>query len=317
MQFTRTLVAACLIVLSFGNGAAQAGSISSLVVFGDSLDDIGNVYIATGNAFPPAPPYAPGRFSNGPIWIDYLAASLGVASPAPFLAGGTNFAFGGAESGLGFGASGAPNLQTQVGVYLSGLAGGAADPAALFVLWAGSNDYLNGQANPLIPSSNVAEAVAALAGAGATHFMVPNLPPLGDVPQSIANPDPVIRPTLDALSEAHNLLLKQQLDALTRALPITIYQPDIHDLYLDIQANPAEFGFTNITSGALLDSNPGAAGYLFWDGLHPTTAGQALIAERAVQAIPESSTLVMSSILFGVFGAVSSYKRFKQSAAAA
>jgi phospholipase/lecithinase/hemolysin len=311
MQFTRALATACLIVLAFGDRAAQAGSFSSLVVFGDSLDDVGNVYIATGGATPPAPPYAPGRFSNGPIWIDYLARSLGVASPAPLLAGGTDFAFGGAESGSGFTAAGVPNLQTQVGAYLSGLAGGTADPAALYVLWAGSNDYLNGQINPLIPSSNVAAAVAALASEGATHFMVPNLPPLGDVPQSIANPDPTVSPTLNALSEANNQLLKQQLDALTRTLPITIYQPDIHGLYLAIQADPAAFGFTNVTSGALLDGNPGAAGYLFWDGLHPTTAGHALIAQRAQSAIPEPSTFAMSSILLGIFGAFSSYKRFR------
>jgi phospholipase/lecithinase/hemolysin len=317
MQFTRALTAASLIVLSFGYGAAHAGPFTSLVVFGDSLSDVGNVFIATGGAMPPSPPYAPGRFSNGPIWIDDLAAGLGLASPNPaLLPGGTDFAFGGAESGSGFTAAGVPNLETQVGAYLSSLAGGAADPGALYVLWAGSNDYLDGQTNPSIPPSNVAAAVAALAADGARQFIVPNLPPLGEIPQSIANLNPADRAALDTLSEENNQLLGLKLDALASALSLTIYQPDIHGLYLEIQAHPAAFGFTNVTSGALLDSNPGAVGYLFWDGLHPTAAGQELIAERALETIPEPSTFVLSSILFGIFGAVSSYKRFKQSTAA-
>ena len=43
-------------------------------------------------------PYAiSGRFSNGPVWVDYFSAELGVPI-APALAG-TNFAFGGANSG--------------------------------------------------------------------------------------------------------------------------------------------------------------------------------------------------------------------------
>src|SRR5262249_11534591 len=119
MQFTCALAAASLMVLSFGNGAAKAGPFTSLVVFGDSLSDVGNVFLATGGLTPPSPPYAPGRFSNGPIWIDDLAAGLGLASPNPaLLPGGTDFAFGGAESGSGFTAAGVPNLETQVGAYL-------------------------------------------------------------------------------------------------------------------------------------------------------------------------------------------------------
>ncbi|MBS0262384.1 MAG: SGNH/GDSL hydrolase family protein [Planctomycetes bacterium] len=319
MPLIRRLAAACLLVLvvpGIGNGTAEAGPFSQLVVFGDSLSDVGNVYIATGLStgvpYPPAPPYAPGRFSNGPIWIDDLAASLGMPSPDPFLAGGTNVAVGGAESGSGYTVDGVPNLQTQVGIYLSSLGGGAVDPGALYVLWAGSNDYLHGQTNPLIPSSNVAGAVAALASLGATHFMVPNLVPLGDLPVAMNDPNPLVRPALNTLSAEHNLLLKQQLDALSAAYPITIYQPDMHSLYLDIEANPAAFGFTNITSGALSDGDVGAAGYLYWDELHPTQAGHALIAAQAFTSIPEPSTMVMSSMLLGILGMVSSYRRFKK-----
>jgi phospholipase/lecithinase/hemolysin len=52
-----------------------------IVVFGDSLSDTGNA----------------GRFSNGPVWVEQLAARLEVAL-RPAQAGGLNFAVGGARA---------------------------------------------------------------------------------------------------------------------------------------------------------------------------------------------------------------------------
>jgi hypothetical protein len=73
--------------------------IDNLVVFGDSYSSTGNIYVATGGAFP-APSLFPsdGRWSNGPIWIDTLSYLLEIDSPHPSLLGGTNYAWGGATS---------------------------------------------------------------------------------------------------------------------------------------------------------------------------------------------------------------------------
>ena len=61
--------------------AAHAGPFSDMVVFGDSLSDTGNVASLTtavfGSTFP-AYPGAVGRFSNGPVWVETLAAGLGL-----------------------------------------------------------------------------------------------------------------------------------------------------------------------------------------------------------------------------------------------
>ncbi len=105
-----------------------ASSYSGLVIFGDSISDTGNVLSltlaskSTPNPQPTFPnfPADPGRFSNGPVWTEYLATDLGFASSAnpsnllyngssviPIGAqGGQNFAYGGARTGLG-GAAGA------------------------------------------------------------------------------------------------------------------------------------------------------------------------------------------------------------------
>ena len=49
--------------------------------------------------FPASPPYADRSFSNGPVWAQDLAQSLGLPALQPSLAGGTDFAYGGAETG--------------------------------------------------------------------------------------------------------------------------------------------------------------------------------------------------------------------------
>ena len=107
--FGRALPALTLAAVAFASLPAIAGPYSSMVVFGDSLSDAGN----------DAPSFSSDRhqsraghyrqqlhskptvrvwcsFSNGPVWASDVATTLGV-SPLPSLAGGTNFAFGGAR----------------------------------------------------------------------------------------------------------------------------------------------------------------------------------------------------------------------------
>ena len=53
-------------------GQASAQSYDRLVVFGDSLSDNGNLYLASGGTQPPSPPYYQGRFSSGPVFTELL-----------------------------------------------------------------------------------------------------------------------------------------------------------------------------------------------------------------------------------------------------
>lgn len=96
----------CLAVGWPALSGASLAKVSSLFVFGDSLSDGGNsgllTQAATGGAiaFPP-PPYAGGRYSNGPVAVEYLwnRYNPGTDTFKPSLAGGTNYAIGGATSG--------------------------------------------------------------------------------------------------------------------------------------------------------------------------------------------------------------------------
>ena len=154
------------------------GDYSALVVLGDSLSDGGNAALAILDAAGPNPaafeddqftappdtdlvPGAPylltntpsladflaARFSNGPVWVERLAASMGMTLlPALDPSGlGTNFAFGGANSGPlpNVAPNGVPTLRDQANLLLFN-SGGVLDPNALYIVVGGGNDVLDG-----------------------------------------------------------------------------------------------------------------------------------------------------------------------------
>jgi phospholipase/lecithinase/hemolysin len=301
-RFFRLESAKCLAVIAWWTIAlvgstARGGDITQIVSFGDSLSDVGNFYAATGGSQPVSPPYDAGRFSNGPIWVEYLAQDLGVAAPTASSSGGTDYAYGGAMTGTGTtlstfnGASATvPNIGTQINTFL---ASNTPNSGQLFTIWGGANDFLNGgQTNPLIPAQNIATEIATLAQAGAKQFLVANLPPLGSIPATSSLPAPIPQ-ELNALSVAFNGILQTEVTQLDQQYGIQIHVVNIYNLFEDVINDPSKYGFTNVTTDALGDGVLSGQGYLFWDPVHPTTAGHELIGGAAFSTIPEPSSLVM------------------------
>src|ERR1700730_17559015 len=102
MKIKPVVIAAALLTLAAV--PASAGPFSAIYAFGDSLSDAGNAYIATGGTVPLAPPYPAlvngfGGVRHGPGWVQDLANTLGLGPLLPSLAGGTDFAVGGAQTG--------------------------------------------------------------------------------------------------------------------------------------------------------------------------------------------------------------------------
>src|SRR5215470_1187686 len=92
-------LAITLIVAGTVADRTLAGPFINLAVFGDSLSDIGNVSQATPfltQPKTPGPYYWNGRFSNGPIYAETLAAGLGLPALVNSASGGTDYAYGGA-----------------------------------------------------------------------------------------------------------------------------------------------------------------------------------------------------------------------------
>ena len=287
----------------FATACAQGGPITGIVSFGDSLSDVGNDYIASGGT-QPAPPadYFNGRFTNGGNWLDYLAHDLGVAAPVASLAGGSDYAFGGASTGSGTTTyapgQAVPNVDTQIAMYLS-----TNTPTAgqLFTIWAGANNLLIGnQTNPLVPAQDIANEIKTLAAAGAKQFLVPNLPLLGQIPAS-SGYTAAQQQALNAWSIGFNQALQSEATMLSASLGVQIHLVNIQGLFQQVLANPANFGFTNVT-GSAINSSLNGNGYLFWDQEHPTTAADALIAEVAVESVPEPSTFLVFALSIGAAG---------------
>ena len=194
--------------------AMLALPIDQLVVFGDSLSDTGNAYIASGGTVGAAPAYQNGRFTDGPdtvpstssptgLWIDQFAAKLNMASPTPFVTGGTNYAVVTAQTGTNPAYNGksleAPYVDQQVGLYT---AGSKVSSTALYTFWAGSDDLYAGK-NPLTAVSNLSANIGTLAAGGAKNFLWLNLPLIGDVPDA-TKMGPIVRAALNAEAVAFN-----------------------------------------------------------------------------------------------------------------
>lgn len=289
--------------------ADSISSINQLVVFGDSLSDNGNVTLASGGTFP-GPNYAPGRYTDGPnttpattgpfgLWEEQFAAKTGLPDPQPFLAGGNNYAFASAETG--FSVTSPFYVTNQVDLFSLAHPTGA-PTGALYAVWAGANDIFDGK-NPVTAADNLYANIVTLSGEGAKHFLWLNLPPLGDTP--FGRSHGLVTP-LNNLTNAFNAEWAVDLAKL-QSKGIGVVGVNIDLLFNQIAADPSAYGFTDI-----MDSAQGLAGvdpnqYLFWDDAHPTTAGDALVADLALHdfvATPEPATfglIALCGILFAGF----------------
>jgi phospholipase/lecithinase/hemolysin len=286
---------------------ANAANISHIYAFGDSLVDNGNAFQLTKPAtggIPPFP-YFQGRFSNGPVWVEYLTDSLGIQA--------TNYAVGGATTGskntlILNNPLGLPGLTQQIQGFLG--ANQAADQDALYIIGAGANDYLAAGVQDFTqPVSNLAAVVTSLASVGAKNFLVANLPDLGNLPGTRNSP---FAGGLTALSGFHNSALSQTLNALSQQQPsLSIKLLDVYSLVERSLKDPSEFGFTNTTDACLnsigvICSHPDD--YLLWDGIHPTTRTHSIVAGAALVAVPEPS-IALGLLAFGALGVTGLRKR--------
>lgn len=280
-MYRKTIVfaASVAVVLLAFTAIASGAPISSVIVYGDSLSDNGNLYTAVG--YPPSP-YYNGRFSNGPVAVEQLATLLNATI--------YDFAWGGATSGIGnyldggsqttFGAFGLPGMFPEVSGS-SSLVSSLNSSSALFVVWGGANDFLTG-GSPAQAASDIDSIVSSLQSAGATHILVPNMPNLGLTPDYYG----------DAVATAYAVDFNALLEA---SLPSGATYFDTFSLMQQIENNPAAYGFTDVTdpcfNGVSVCSNPSQ--YLFWDGFHPTTQADAILADQFENPVPEPSSILM------------------------
>ena len=307
-------------------------SFSTLYAFGDSLSDAGNDSLATSltGTIPVSPPYysqsygpvSANTFSNGPTWVMDLSVALGLGTLSPSLAGGNDFAYGGAETGpepqsAGGGVTGgavlaATSLPSQLAQFEAGVSSSQA-AGALFTLSIGANDILDILAQPTLTAAQQTADIAAavgneigfiqgLASYGAKTLLVLDVPDLGKTPtvmDGAANGSNTPSAAFDALASnlaaQYNAALESQLPGVA-GISATVV--DAYGLIDSAVADPTAYGVSNVTtpvwSGNFEDASSGTLSStnvltqdqsLFFDSLHPTETGHQAIAALAEQAL--------------------------------
>ncbi|HZS55377.1 MAG TPA: SGNH/GDSL hydrolase family protein [Bryobacteraceae bacterium] len=312
------VVALAAVLLAAPCGVAFGISINTfnqIVSFGDSLSDPGNVSIATLGVFPGANyaartvagvPFPVGYYTDGPnttpgtgagptgLWIDQLATKMSLPDPGPTLApagGGTNYAVASALTGN----TSQQDMQNQVNLFLSQHLTGAS-ASALYTFWGGANDLLGGN-NPKQAADNIFSQIREVAADGGKYFLWLNLPSLGLTPEGSAD-----AAALNAASAAFNAEWSTDVSLLDSS-GIYVIGVDVSSLFNQILATPSAFGFTDVKDSAQGLSGVNPNNYLFWDDVHPTTAGDMYVANLAladITAAPEPASYVL--ILLGGCG---------------
>ncbi len=272
------LAAACSTLLSMPAGARAAGTVWA---FGDSLADNGNIaHILPG--YSSGQGYDGARFSNGPVFVEYLPALIHQSFVAA-----DDMAVGGAYAGTGnLAGSFLPGTATEIADFAA--AGGVFAAQDTVVLSAGPNDYFGilenaGTATIDVAAQNsrvladIRTDVTRLIGLGARRLVLLNVPDLGLTPEYHGDA------TASALARGNNAGLPGVLASLS-GHGTNIYVIDLQRLLDETVADPARFGLTDVVRACTRTPACLASGIaqqdqtLFWDAVHPNTAVHAVIA---------------------------------------
>lgn len=217
--------------------AANTLTFDEIVFFGDSLSDNGNLYAFDLGLLPKSPPYYRGRFSNGLVWSEKVAARFVEKDVTS-----QNFAVGGETVNLHDPFEGyLPYAFTDSldAYYMKNLLKDKSH--TLYIIWLGGNDYLIGKVED--PAKAVSAVIATLdanienlISKGAKNFLIMNLPDLGMTPDSKAAGNQLL---LSEITAMHNIALQAGILVLqAKHRNVNLHFFDINSLYTDLLKHP-------------------------------------------------------------------------------
>ncbi len=308
--------------IAFISSSAIAQEFSSVVVFGDSLSDSGN--LASTQSLPLGTSFTT---NPDPVWAELVAREFG-NNGTNSVADGSNFAWGQAcanPSGICSQSSPVPDIARQISQHLA-KRGGSADPNALYMIWAGGNDIeaiataaagdslssteANGEIRGAVAAllqqiGRLKQASSAPGEPGARFVVVLTVPDPGRTPLA-ARESRTAQGQLSLMGQGFNQGLISGLPMVEEG---TIFV-DAAALAAEVFADADAYGFTSTQGvacpfginperpgggGESLVCGPTADGYLrapdesetyfFADGLHPSGASHELIANAVLATI--------------------------------
>lgn len=262
----------------------------TIVFFGDSNSDQGNVYNLSSGRLPP-PPYYQGRFSNRWVWLDKINISHV-----------QNRAHAGATTdndliqGFALSQLPVPGVRQQIAQYFQSIDRSRINfDRTLFAIWAGGNNLLqSGIAILPLTTDSLTNATKDLIQLGVKHVLLFNQPPLEMIPrlQPLAS-----RINISDLGRQYNRNMSMSINMLqNQHKDLTLKIFDLNELISKIYANGTFYGITNTKDFCFRISStsnitcPDADLYLFVDDVHFTSRTHEFIAKKFDQFVQLSSS---------------------------
>jgi len=305
MKNCRLIAASLLAASALTATPAAAQRVDKIVAFGDSYADDGNLFQIIG--VPPQPPFATGRFSGGTNYVDTLSTLLDVPVE--------NFAIGGAlTNNTNTNSPLLPGFVTEWNAYLLGGGGpfptvsGTFDENDLVTISIGGNDarfyqQTGGTAAgaPAAATASAAFATAglnALVGAGAQNISFLS----GDtslLPEIATQPDPAGAATIRrAYSTTFNEAMKTTLAGYA-ANGVIVHYLDGTVLLNQVANDLDAYGLIGLACPALPNTSciadPTQKFLFYYDGLHLTSAGFAIVGQYIFKQLQAPLTLQAAS----------------------
>ncbi len=269
---------------------------SRIVVLGDSASDIHNMFDKMYWLLPNQAGYFHGRFSNGPVMVEYLAKILNLPMKV--------IAEGGAEiKGQGSQGFVAKSLLEQFQLYkgfIDNLPSGYTNDVSttLFIVFIGGNDF-NQQTDPTnevsVLINNYLYVINKLIDMGANHIIVPVFPDIS------LFPDVAERIKMNYLSQN---ILDQQIENFNKGIELGlekfkdknkypnlhIYRPNfdyminksrLSGAFKNLTGRCSSSGYTSGPTFKTICNEP--LDYFMWDGMHPSTKAHCMWANAIAE----------------------------------
>jgi phospholipase/lecithinase/hemolysin len=289
-----------------------SGGISHLVVFGDSLSDPGNLSRSTLGFVVPHKIFYQGRFSNGPVWADYVENSLRWTVD--------NFAVGGARTRPGTFPESlvVPSLPEQIDKNISHLQ--KLDvKKTLITIWIGPNNYLrngsefqdaNGKPRVDLLTQGVEQTISEIETEiykiqklGFNRIVVGTMPELGGINRDPKGSSPSTDETLFMATRLHNQALNRMLErVMAKNSELKLVKYNSYDINHATFLDPKGYGFSRLNEPCFVGNINGdfygkeefcsdPMGYKFWEYIHPNTRMQCYYATQFLSDIAKSGLI--------------------------
>lgn len=299
--FTRTigmLALGCALMAgcaSTGAGDGAHANVSQLVFIGDSNLDIGRMQTERdgdtqdGKVVPPNT--VGGRYSDGEILPEFLSERLGLSQ--------TNYAWGGATSGMTNIVGGSDVRDTgtlaQMAEFEAALGGGPADPAALYMVMAGSNDLarVDKSDQAAIDTAisgvlvNLRTTVTRLDELGAEFIVVGTRTPrpvLSD--HDSASDEPEAEARNDAAGRQLNIAIRRLVADLNAELGAEVEVFDFYANIRDVIENAEAYRLAPYSndpdSYCIAEGQSDCSRLINYDAAHKTSAVHAILADKFI-----------------------------------